>query len=213
VPVARAPGQLREGFRFVGDRPRLLWVVVLAGFMGALGLNGPVVLAAFADRVWDTGAGGFGLYNSVSAVGAVLGALLAARLPRLGVRVVVLGSAAFAVTEAAAAYVPHHVAFIAALVVVGAATLFFLTSAATYVQLAAEPAVRGRVLGIYTPVLLGGHACGALLQGWLAETLGVRHGLAVTGALALLATMLVAVALRRTTPDPRSTTTEESQTP
>jgi hypothetical protein len=47
-------------------------------------------------------------------------------------------------------------------------------------------------------MLLGGHACGALLQGWLAEQLGVRQGLATTGALALLATAAVGLALLQT---------------
>lgn len=205
--VPRARGQLREGFRFVAGRRRLLAVVVLAGLMGALGMNGPVVLAAFADGVWHTGAQGFGLYNSVSAVGALLGAILAARLRTLGVRVVVLGAALFAVAEAGAALMPTPAAFVAALAVVGAATLFFLTAAASYVQLAAEPSVRGRVLGIYSPVLLGGHALGALLQGWLAELLGVRAGLVVTGGLALVATAAVALALLpgRHHPDPTPT--------
>jgi MFS family permease len=195
--LPKARGQLREGFRFVAGRPRLLGVVVLAGLMGALGMNGPVVLASFADGVWDTGARGFGLYNSVSALGAVLGAVLAARLRRLRARVVVVGAALFAVAEAGAAVMPTHALFLVALGVVGAATLFFLTGAASYVQLAASPAVRGRVLGIYSPVLLGGHALGALLQGRLAELLGVRAGLAVTGGLALVATGAVAVALLR----------------
>ena len=43
-------------------------------------MNGPVVLAAFAERVWHNGVAGFGLFNTVSAVGALAGALLAARL-------------------------------------------------------------------------------------------------------------------------------------
>ncbi|WP_129336283.1 MFS transporter [Cellulomonas endophytica] len=195
--VPRARGQLREGVRFVTDRPRLAAVMVLAGFMGALGLNGPVVFAAFADGVWDSGAQGLGLYNSLSAVGALGGALVAARLRHVGPRVVLLGSGLFAVTETAAAYMPTHASFVVALVAVGAATLFFLTCAATFVQLAAAPSLRGRVLGLYSPLLMGGHACGALLQGWLAEHLGVRHGLAVTGGLAALATVGVAIALVR----------------
>jgi MFS family permease len=193
--VVRGPGQLREGFRFVVERPDLLMVVVLAGFMGALGLNGPVVFSAFADRVWHTGAGGFGLYNSVSAVGALAGVLVAARLPRLRVRTVVIGAGLFGIAETVAAVMPNHATFLAMLGVVGAATMFFLTSAATFVQLAAQPSVRGRVLAIYSPVLLGGHACGGLLQGWLAEELGVRTGLAATGVLALVATSAVGLTL------------------
>lgn len=203
APVARAPGQLREGFAYVLTRPRLAAVVVLAGLMGALGLNGPVVYSAFAKEVWETGARGFGLYNSLAAAGALAGALLAARLPGLRVRTVVAGSAAFALAETTAALVPGHAAFLVALVAVGVATLFFLTTAISYVQLTTAAHVRGRVLAIYTPVLLVGHALGGLLQGRLAEELGVRAGLAVTGALALTATAAVAAVLwwRARTPD------------
>ena len=193
--LVRGPGQLREGIRYVTARRDLLWVLSLAGMMGAFGLNGPVVLSALADRVWHTGAGGFGLYNSVGAVGALVGVLVAARLPRLRVRTIVLGAALFGAAETVTAVMPHHVAFVVAVAVVGATTMFFLTSAATFVQLAAEPAVRGRVLAIYSPVLLGGPACGGLLQGWLAEAYGVRTGLVLTGALALVATVAVGVAL------------------
>ncbi|WP_024286786.1 MFS transporter [Cellulomonas sp. KRMCY2] len=208
VPTTgRARGQLREGFGYVTGRPHLLGVVALAGFMGALGLNGPVVLSTFAEEVWETGARGFGLYNTAGAVGAVVGAVLSARRGRLRVRTVVLGAALFGAAEVVAAAMPTEGAFLAMLVVVGAATLFFLTSAATYVQLAAEPSVRGRVMAIYSPALLGGHACGGLLQGWLAEQLGVRLGLAVTGSLALAATAAVALVLRPRSrphpPDPR----------
>lgn len=189
--------QLREGFAFVTSRPHLLSVVALAGAMGVLGLNGPVVLAAFADEVHHSGARGFGVYNSLAAVGAVVGAVLAARLGRLRVRTVVLGAGAFGAAELVAALVPGEVAFMAMLVVVGATTLFFLTSAATWTQLAADPAVRGRVLAIYSPVLLGGHALGGLLQGRLAEELGVQRGLAVSGLLALVATGVVGLVLLR----------------
>ena len=214
--LERGPGQVREGFRFVAERAPLLWVVVLAGLMGALGLNGPVVLSAFADRVWHTGAWGFGIYNSAGAVGAIIGVTVAARLPRLRVRTVVIGAGLFAIAETVAAAMPTQAAFIGMLAVVGAATMFFLTSAATFVQLAAEPSVRGRVLAIYSPVLLGGHAFGGLLQGWLAQELGVRAGLALTGALALAATSAVGLALilragdQNTAPDQISSATERS---
>lgn len=196
-PLAAGPGQLAEGFRFVSRRPHLFWVVVLAGLMGALGMNGPVVLTAFADSVWDTGARGFGLYSSVSALGALVGAVAASRIGRPRVRFVVLAAAAFGLVEAVAAVMPTHVTFLILLALVGAATLLFLSTAVTWVQLTAEPAVRGRVLAIYSPLLMGGHACGGLLQGRLTEELGVRQGLVVTGALAVTASAAVGLALIR----------------
>ncbi|MDC7123850.1 MFS transporter, partial [Cellulomonas fimi] len=193
--VPRARGQVREGVRYVLDRPRLAWVIVLAGLMGALGMNGPVVLTAFAQDVWHTGAAGFGLYNAVSAAGAFVGVVLGGRYLRLRTRNVVVASGLFAVTEALAALSPTHGVFLLMLGVVGGATLLFLMAANTLVQLTADQPLRGRVLALYSPLLLGGHALGGLLQGWLTEWLGVRAGLVVTGALALLATAFVATAL------------------
>ena len=195
--VERARGQLKEGLRYILDRPRLLWVVVLAGFMGAFGMNGPVVLAAFADFEWDTGSSGFGLYNTIGAVGGLVGAVLAARLATLRARTVVIGAGAFAGVEILAALSPSHAVFLVMLGAVGMATMFFLTSAGTYVQLTASPGVRGRVMAFYMPLLLGGHAAGGLLQGWFTEQLGVRGGLVVTGCLGLLATFGVGLVLLR----------------
>lgn len=82
--AARGRGQLLAGFRYVRERPSLLLVIALAGLLGMFGMNGPVVLAAFAERVWHNGVEGFGLFNTVSAIGALAGALLAARLRSLG---------------------------------------------------------------------------------------------------------------------------------
>jgi MFS family permease len=197
--VARARGQLAAGWRYVVDRPRLLWVVVLAGFLGAFGMNGPVVLAAFADFEWGTGSGGFGLYSSLGAVGGLFGAVAAARLRTLRARTVAVAAALFGVVEVGAALAPTHASFLVMLVLVGAATLFFLTCAGSFVQLTAEPSVRGRVMAFYMPTLLGGHAAGGLIQGWFTEHLGVRGGLVLTGCLAVVATAAVALALRRAT--------------
>lgn len=195
--VPRARGQLVEGFRYIADRPQLLLVVILAGLMGAFGMNGPVVLAAFADFEWRTGSGGFGLYSSVGAVGGLVGAVLAARTRNLRASTVVLGAGIFGAVELVAALSPTHWSFLVMLAAVGAATVFFLTCAGTHMQVTAEPAVRGRVMAVYMPVLLGGHAVGGLVQGSLTEHLGVRGGLVVTGCLALASTGGVALALAR----------------
>ncbi|HZL80419.1 MAG TPA: MFS transporter, partial [Demequina sp.] len=108
--LARGRGQVREGVRYVLARPRLAWVMVLAGLMGAFGLNGPVVFTAFAGE-WGTGAAGLGLYNTAAAFGALAGAVMAARLARLRARSVVLGTGAFGAVEIVAAVMPVHVAF------------------------------------------------------------------------------------------------------
>ncbi|KQR05899.1 MFS transporter [Arthrobacter sp. Leaf145] len=189
-PTARK-GRVLAGFHFVRARPRLLLTMLLAGLLGAFGMNGPVVLAAFADRVWHSGPAGFGLFNTVSALGALAGALVATRIKRFGRKGIVASAGLFGLTQAIAAVMPTQEWFVAMLVVVGFMTLVFLTSAATAVQLEAGAHVRGRVLALYFPLLLGGHALGGLLAGWLTEDFGVRTGLVVTGALGMASAVII----------------------
>jgi MFS family permease len=190
-PPLQGRGQVLAGFRYVRGRPSLLLVMLLAGLLGAFGMNGPVVLAAFAEDVWHSGAAGFGIFNTFSAAGALAGALLAARLRTLGRRGIVVSAGLFGLTQLVAALMPTQELFVAMLVLVGVMTLLFLTSAATTVQLEAGAEVRGRVLALYLPLLLGGHALGGLLAGWLTEEFGVRAGLVVTGALGMLSAAVI----------------------
>jgi MFS family permease len=67
----------------------------------------------------------------------------------------------------------------------------FAASINSSLQLAVEPAMRGRVMALYSVVFLGSTPIGAPLVGWLAEIGGPRSGL-VLGAVAALITGLVA---------------------
>lgn len=203
TPAVRGRGQLLAGFRYVRERRPLLLVIALAGLLGMFGMNGPVVLAAFAERVWHNGVEGFGLFNTVSAIGALAGALLAARLRSLGRKGIVAAAGLFGLSQLVAALMPNLILFTVMLVVVGLMTLLFLTSAATAVQLEAGPEIRGRVMALYLPLLLGGHALGGLLAGWLTEQFGVRLGLVATGAGGMLSAVVIGTLLWLNSRNPR----------
>ena len=54
-------------------------------------------------------------------------------------------------------------------------------------QIAVEPAMRGRVMALYSIVFLGSTPIGAPLVGWLAGAAGPRAGLVAGAAAALIA--------------------------
>lgn len=103
----RGKGQLREGLRYVGSRPELLWPIVLLGFVGTFGYNFPIWLVAFTDRVFHAEAGTYGLLNSLIAAGSVAGALLAARRGSRRTRFIVAAAAVFGVLLMVAAAAPR----------------------------------------------------------------------------------------------------------
>nr|WP_184725036.1 MFS transporter [Saccharopolyspora phatthalungensis] len=196
-PPPKERGQLRAGLRYVRGRPDLIVVMVLVFCIGTFGMNFESTFAVMARNVFGRDADGYGLLITMLAVGTLTGAALAARRsgrgqPRL--RLMLSGAAVFGVLEAAAALMPTYALFAAALVPVGIAVMTFNTSANSTVQLAVDPTMRGRVMGLYMLLFLGGKPLGGLASGWIAEVFGPRWPI-LLGGLASLAAALAGAAV------------------
>ncbi|WP_166354247.1 MFS transporter [Phytoactinopolyspora limicola] len=194
--VSRSRGQLREGLAGVRRHPRLLWPTVLVGFVAISGINLATVLTAYADEVFESGAGGYGMLSAMVAVGAIAGSLATTqRHARL--RQLVFGAAVIGVLEIMAATMGHKVAFSMVLVAVGMAILMYLTSSNALVQSTSAPTMRGRVMALYIVVLLGAQALSGVLIGWIASTFSPQVAMAACGIGPLLGALVIGIALAR----------------
>lgn len=199
-PAERAPrskGQLREGLRYVGSRPELLWPIVLVGFIGSFGFNFPIWVVAFTDRIFDAGAGTYGVLNALMAVGSLTGALIAARWGASRTRWTVASAGLFGTLLMVLAGAPTLWVFGALLIPTGLVGMTFMISGNTSLQLASDPAMRGRVISLYMMVFLGGTPFGGPLMGWLTDSYGPRVALVLAGAICATAALGVAMALGR----------------
>jgi MFS family permease len=183
-------GSLGEGLRYVWHRDDLKTVLTMLFLVATFGLNFPIFISTMAVSVFHVGAHAYGLLTSVMAVGSVMGALLSAR--RAGPRMSLLigGAAVFGVGCAIAAVMPGYGLFAATLVVIGAASQTFMIGANSTVQLASDPAMRGRVMAIYLAIALGSTPLGAPIVGWVADAFGPRWALAVAAAAGLAAALV-----------------------
>ncbi|MFF5975524.1 MFS transporter [Streptomyces sp. NPDC012769] len=198
--VERAPrgkGQLREGLRYVAGRPDLIWPIVLVGFIGTFGFNFPIWLTAFSEEIFHVGAGTYGFLNTLMAAGSLAGALLAARRGSTRLRMLVIAAGAFGVLEIAAALSPSFWLFALLLVPIGLIGLTVNVSANSAVQMATDPAMRGRVMSLYMMVFAGGTPIGAPLLGWVTDTYGPRVGFATGGLVSLTAAAAIGLVLAR----------------
>ncbi|MCI2237124.1 MFS transporter [Paenibacillus sp. TRM 82003] len=194
-PLPRAKGQLRSALRYVAERPHVAFTILLVGVFGTFGLNFPVVLTAMADETFDGDAGLYGLFNIVLAVGSIAGALVAGGRTSTRLRTILLLAAAFGLAQTAAAFAPNLGVFVAVLVVMGVTNLAFQAIANSSVQLWVDREYRGRVMGLYVLVFMGGTPLGGPLIGWITEHAGVRTGMAVCGLLPLAVAFAVAAVL------------------
>ncbi|WP_225637256.1 MFS transporter [Streptomyces solaniscabiei] len=198
--VQRAPrgkGQLREGLHYVAGRPELIWTIVLVGFIGTFGFNFPVFLSAFADDVFDAGAGEYSLFNTLMAVGSLAGALLAARRGTSRLRVLIAAALGFGLLEIVAATAPELWLFALLMIPIGVFSMTVNVTANTSIQMSTDPAMRGRVMALYMMVFLGGSPVGAPIVGWVTDTYGARVGFAAGGAVAATAAAVIGLILAR----------------
>lgn len=195
-PAPRQPrvrGQFVEGLRYAWRKPVILWTLVLLTSVSIFGMNLPVLLAAAADEIHHTGAAGYGLYNSLCAAGAFVGAIISSRRMTLRLRDVVVFTAAYGAVTLLAGFDGWYPLFLAALVGIGVSRLLFAMTAEALTQLSTNPGIRGRVISIYIMVLMGGQAAGGVIMGWIAEHWGGQAAFYVAGGAPLLTAIVVAV--------------------
>jgi predicted MFS family arabinose efflux permease len=185
-----------DGFRFVRREPGLR-VDALAMCVNTF-LAAPFIalVPAMAIKVLDAGDIGTSVLITAQGLGAVamafsLGSLVERFRPRR-VLVLLMGTLPFALVAYAAA--PNLAVSAVTLLVVGALYLGALSSFTTIAQLRAPPKLRGRILAVYTVILGSLYPLGSIVQGKVADHIGLRAttaGAAVIMLLTLIATRLI----------------------
>jgi MFS family permease len=197
TPVARGKHQLTEGLRYVRQRPDLVLILVMVGLLGAFGMNFQVTNSLMSTAEFGMGPEEFGFLGSIMAVGTLGGALLAARRSGPRLRFMLGGALILGACTVLASISPTFWIYAAMLVPVGLASITFLNSCNTTIQLSVEPQFRGRVLALYLAILQGGTAIGAPLMGWIGTEFGARWAVASGGVVVLLTAVACVVLVSR----------------
>jgi MFS family permease len=183
--VARKPGELRKALRYVRRTPDLYIPLAMMALVGTVSYNFQVLLPLLASDTWSGTASTYALLTAAMGVGSMSGALVAGARGRVTPGLLISAAVAFGTAELLVAAAPTLELQILALLPLGAASVTFAAGVNSSLQINVEPAMRGRVMALYSVVFLGSTPIGAPLVGWLAEAAGPRAGL-LAGALAAL---------------------------
>lgn len=206
----KAKGQVRAGLRYVRSIPELWVPLLMMAVVGTLSYNFNVVFPLFVTEDLGGTDVTFTILFSVVSVGALAGALVAARRTRVDIRSVANASLAYGAALALMSLAPTIWLAFPAGVLVGLGSIFFLTASTAIVQIRADATMRGRVLALQAMVFLGSTPVGGPILGWVCEALGARTGVAVGAAAALGAGAWgLMVARRAAAPDARRTDYED----
>ncbi|MFM8926945.1 MAG: MFS transporter [Rhodoluna sp.] len=184
--------KLIEGFRYVKSRRDLLLVMVVVFFTTTFGLNFQMFIALMATKEFGMGPSEFGTLGSILAVGSLSGALVAARLEKhRTIRNILRGAFVFGVLVALSGLLPNVWVYGAALPLLCGTVLLTLISANTYVQSNTDSALRGRVMGIYLMIFMGGTPIGSPLVGFVAAAIGIRWTIVICGIIVAVAALVI----------------------
>ena len=204
--VARASGQLVEGFRYAWSTPAVRNVLLMMAIIGTFTYEFSVILPLLAQFTFEAGASGYAALTAAMGIGAVIGGLYTASRRPSGPGTLVISACLFGLSVLLTAVAPSLVLAFCALIVVGFFSINFTSLGNVTLQLESAPSMQGRVMALWSVAFLGTTPIGGPLIGAIGEHAGPRWGLAVGGLAALAAAALGLRSLRQIREGPSSPT-------
>jgi len=188
----KSDGSIREGIAYAKARPDIYVVMLMVFFLATFGLNFQIFNALMATQEFGLGPASFGLMGTFIAIGSLAGAIGSARLERFrNTKFVIKGGIIFSISIMAFSIIPSYSLYILWLPICGFTALTTLVSANSIVQTSTDPAIRGRVMGLYLLIFMGGTPFGSPLIGTSADLIGIRPTIAACGGISLFASLFI----------------------
>jgi MFS family permease len=188
----KSDGNIREGIKYVRSRPDIYVVLLIVFFISTFGLNFQIFNALMATKEFGLGPASFGLMGTFVAIGSFTGAVGSARLERFrSTKFVIKGGIVFSTSVIVLSLLPTFTTYMIWLPICGVSALTTLVSANSIVQTSSDPAIRGRVMGLYLLIFMGGTPFGSPFIGVTSELIGIRPTIAICGVISLFTSILV----------------------
>ena len=198
-PLPRAAGRtawrdLLAGVRQVRVDPLVRGVVIVCAALAFLGVSYMPFLPVLAKTQLHGGAQVLGLLYSVGGIGGLVGGLAIAALGRGAGRLqlLIIGG----IVYAASLFVVAHSGLLAltlpGLVGISFAFVALNTSMTTLLQTDTDPALRGRLLGIYATIFAGLQPLGTVAYGLLGPHVGLFSAIGIGAIVVGVVSLLVA---------------------
>lgn len=183
---------LKDAIQYVQAHKDIKYLMITLFFAATFGVNFQIFNAVMATKEFHLGAAQFGGLGSALAIGALLAAVASVQLQKYRTpRRIMAVAAVFGLVLIAMALMPNIISYSLVLPFTGFASLTGFISTNAWVQTHTEPHLRGRVMGLYLMILMGGTPIGAPVIGYLASWIGIRPTIVACGAITAAAAIFL----------------------
>ena len=186
---------LKEGLVFIKNNPTILVLISMVGIVSLFGIAYIILMPIFANDILRSGVKGLGALMSASGFGALIGALILARLGDFKFKgsLLIVSTFVFSVSLVLFSLSKDMLFSLIALMLVGASSVTAIALINTILQIIVPDEFRGRVMSVFMLTFAGLMPFGNLLAGALSEIWGVS--LVVTASGIICTTFFVIIAL------------------
>jgi MFS family permease len=169
-------------------------LLLLMGLVGFMGMPYITLMPVFAAKIHNGGADALGLMMGAVGIGALLGGLFLARRAKiLGLgRIIVAAALTFGTGLICFSFSSLFAVSLLVLGVVGCAWMVLIAGCNTALQSLSDDATRGRVMSLFSMMLIGMAPFGNLIAGWSADHIGAPRVIAIGGGFCIAAGIVFA---------------------
>lgn len=180
--------QLAEGLRYTRDHPTIRQVIIIAGVSIFFARGVLELMPAFAALIFAGGSKVLAALMAAAGGGAIMTSLIFSfiRLHSHLHLAVLVGAIGTTVSIFLFALADTIGGGIAAIALLGFFSSMVSIGSQSEVQISVDDRLRGRVLSLWTLVIIGGPAIGSIVAGWLAHKIGSTYTLMTFAAVSLV---------------------------
>lgn len=183
---------LKEGISFIMKSRLAKILLILIGVFGLWGMSFSILMPVFCEKVFYKNADGMGILWSFSGIGAVLGGLFLSankdvyKLKKL----IAISGLVFSLVLFLFALTSDFNFALLLLVIMGFAFMVLNVGSSTLFQVISPDYLRGRVVGLYSTMLMGMPPVGNLIMGALASYLSPSSAVIIGAVFCFIAAII-----------------------
>lgn len=174
---------LADGLKFIKNSRSILILISMVGATSLFGISYVPLMPVFANDILKVGAKGLGMLMSAAGIGALIAALVLARLGdfKYKGKLLILSSIIFSISLTLFSLSSVYLLSLIALVLIGWGSIMSIAIINTLLQINVSDEFRGRVMSVFLFTFAGIMPFGNLIAGSLAHIWGVSRTVSVCG--------------------------------
>lgn len=188
---------LGEGFRYIRENKVVFFLLLIVGIISVFGMPYAILMPVFARDILKVGSLGMGFLMGASGLGSVFGALrIASGNSKTKLNIVILGglvcSFSLILFSASKWFIPSLIF----LFFIGWGMITQIGMTNTFIQEIVPDALRGRVMSVFTFMLMGVAPLGNFIAGTVAHLVGTPMTVGLCGAFCFISVIILGILVR-----------------